>query len=406
MAAETVFDVRARAKNGRLVESQVTAASEAEVAERLRAQQMTPISIDAANTGMKTEIKFGKGKVKLKDLSVFSRQFATMLNSGLPMLRSLQILADQSENPRLREILKAIKSDVEQGASLSEALVKHEEFPDLMVNMVKAGEVGGFLDETMVQIADTFEADVKLKSKIKSAMTYPVAVGVIAVLITIGMLLFIVPVFSGMFASLGGELPLPTQIMVDASNALKNPLFFIPVIGLSIGGSIWWKKNKRNTKVREFIDPLKFKAPVFGNLFKKVAIARFARNFSTLLSSGVPILQALDIVGGTAGNIVIEKAVKQVQESVKQGESIAKPLAQSEVFPQMVVQMMAVGEDTGALDIMLRKIADFYDQEVEAMTEQLMALMEPIMIMVLGSLVGGMIVAMYMPIFKIFTLIG
>ena len=245
----------------------------------------------------------------------------------------------------------------------------------------------------------------KLRGKIKAAMTYPIAVGVIAVLVVIGMLLFIVPVFAGLFSDLGGALPLPTQILVNLSNLLTNPMFFLPTLVIIFGGFYWFKKNRNKPKVRRVLDPLKFKIPVFGNLFRKVALARFTRNFSTLLHAGVPILTTLDIVGSTAGNVVIEDAVKDVKESVSEGSGIAKPLTKHDVFPDMVVQMIAVGEDTGALDSMLSKIADFYDQEAEATTESLMALLEPIMILVLGGVVGGMIIAMYMPIFKIFELI-
>lgn len=406
MAKPVEYLVRARARNGALVENKFAGSSENEIKERVAAQGMTVISIEQAGTGFKKEIRLGKGKVKLKDLAIFSRQFATMLNAGLPILKSLAILAEQTENPRLKDVLFEVKANVERGDSLSEAMARAEEFPPIMVAMIRAGEVGGFLDSTMLQIAETFEADVHLRGKIKSAMTYPVAVAIIAVLITIGMLIFIVPVFANMFETLGGQLPTPTQILVNASNLLKNPMFFIPTIVIVVGVSTWYKRNKRKESVIKVIDPLRFKIPVFGMLFKKVALARFTRNFSTLLASGVPILTALDIVGETSGNYVISQAVLEVKSSVKEGQGMARPLSEFDVFPDMVVQMIAVGEDTGALDTMLEKIADFYDQEVEATTEQLMALIEPIMIMGLGGLVGGMIVAMYMPIFKIFELIN
>lgn len=402
---QTEYLVKARSRTGRLVESKMKAVSEAEALSRIRQQGMTPIAVEQANSGLNREIRIGKGKVKLKDLAIFSRQFATMLSSGLPILRCLAILADQTESDRLRDLLLEIRDQVEKGDSLSEALSRHEEFPPIMISMVRAGEVGGFLDSTMLQIAESLEADVKLRGKIKAALTYPIAVAVIAVLITTGMLIFIVPVFAGLFDSFGGELPLPTQILVNASNLVKNPMFFIPVLVILIGGTIWYRRKKNAPAVRKVVDPLKFRLPVFGQLFQKVALARFTRNFATLLHAGVPILTALDIVGDTAGNVVISNAVVAVKDSVRQGTGIAKPLAEHPVFPEMVVQMIAVGEDTGALDSMLRKIADFYDQEVEATTEQLMALLEPIMIVVLGSVVGAMIIAMYMPIFKIFDLI-
>ena len=402
---QTEYLVKARSRNGRLIESKMKAISEAEALARVRQQGMTPIAVEVAGTGLHTEIKFGKGKVKLKDLAIFTRQFATMLSSGLPILRCLSILSDQTQSDRLRDLLIEVRDQVEKGDSLSEAFAKHEEFPPIMVSMVRAGEVGGFLDTTMLQIAESLEADVRLRGKIKAALTYPVAVAVIAVLITVGMLIFIVPVFEGLFTEFGGSLPLPTQILVNASELMKNPMFFLPVLTVLIGGYFLYRKNKNKPAVRRVMDPLKFRIPVFGKLFQKVALARFTRNFSTLLHAGVPILTTLDIVGETSGNVVIADAIRDVKESVRQGTGIAKPLTDHPVFPEMVVQMIAVGEDTGALDAMLRKIADFYDQEVEATTEQLMALLEPIMIMVLGGVVGGMIIAMYMPIFQIFDLI-
>jgi type IV pilus assembly protein PilC len=281
---------------------------------------------------------------------------------------------------------------------------KHPEiFPPLMVNMIRAGEVGGFLDKVLVQIADNYESEVKLRGKVKSAMTYPVVVLIMAVLLTIGMLLFIVPTFAGLFATLGGQLPAPTAILVALSNFLKVAI--VPMIIGIVVGMVVWGRVKHTEKVREFVDPLKLKMPVFGNLFRKIALARFCRNLGTMLSSGVPILQSLDIVADTSGNVVVAHAVRDIQESVRNGESLTEPLSKHDIFPPMVTQMLSVGEDTGALDTMLHKISDFYDQEVEATTEQLTALIEPLMIAVLGALVGSMIIALYMPIFKIFDLI-
>ena len=402
---QTEYLVKARSRNGRLVESKLKAISESEALTRVRQMGMTPIAVEVANSGMKREIRFGKGRVKTKDLAIFSRQFATMLSSGLPILRCLGILADQTESRRLGELLQEVRDEVERGQSLSEAMANHREFPPIMVSMVRAGETGGFLDLTMLEIANSFEADVRLRGKIKSALTYPIAVAVIAVVITTGMLIFVVPVFATLFASFGGELPLPTRMLVATSNVVKSPFFLLPVIVGSIAFTLWYRRNKSAPGVRAVVDPMKFKLPVFGKLFQKVALARFTRNFGTLMKAGVPILTALDIVGDTAGNVIISKAVADVKESVRQGTGMAKPLAQHSVFPDMVVQMIAVGEDTGALDEMLAKIADFYDQEVEATTEQLMALIEPLMIVVLGVVVGGMIIAMYLPIFKIFEVI-
>jgi len=304
----------------------------------------------------------------------------------------------------LAKVLAQVRGDVESGVALSDAMGRHKEiFPPIMLNMIKAGEVGGFLEGVLVSLADNFEAEVRLRSKIKSAMTYPVVVFIIAIIAVIGMLLFIVPIFAGMFSSLGGQLPAPTRFLVFLSTVMK--WIAIPLLVVVIGGSIWWGRHKNDLAVRERIDPMRLKLPIFGTLFQKVAIARFTRNFGTMLRSGVPILQALDIVGDTSGNVVVTHAVKDVQDAVRTGQSLTGPLARHKVFPSMVVQMMAVGEDTGALDEMLDKIAEFYDQEVEATTEQLTSLIEPLMIVVLGSIIGGMIVALYMPIFSIFDLI-
>jgi len=402
---QTEYLVKSRSRNGRLVESKLKAVSETEALTRVRQMGMTPIAVEITNAGLKKEIHFGKGRVKLKDLAVFSRQFATMLSSGLPILRCLSILSEQTQSLKLGEILIEVRDSVEQGASLSEAMVTHKEFPPIMVSMVKAGETGGFLDQTMLEVASSIEADVRLRGKIKAALTYPIAVGVIAVLITTGMLIFIVPVFAGLFAAFGGELPMPTQILINISDLIKNPYFFVPLLGGTTAFVLWYRRHKTDIKVRNVVDPMKFKIPVFGQLFQKVALARFTRNFGTLMRAGVPILTTLDIVGDTSGNVVIARAVLAVKESVRQGTGIAKPLTEHPIFPEMVVQMISVGEDTGAIDTMLAKIADFYDQEVEATTEQLMALIEPLMIVVLGAVVGGMIIAMYLPIFKIFDYI-
>jgi type IV pilus assembly protein PilC len=327
-----------------------------------------------------------------------------MVNAGLSLLRALNILVDQTENKELARVLGEVRNDIETGNSLSSAMARHPDaFPPLMVNMCKAGEVGGFLDSVMLQIANNYEAEVKLRGKVKSAMTYPVVVLCIAVLAVIGMLLFIVPTFVGLFKTLGGKLPLPTQILVSLSTGLKVGI--IPLIILVIIGRTVWAKIKRTEQVRNIVDPLKLKLPVFGELFRKIALTRFARNLGTMMQSGVPILQSLDIVAETTGNVVLERATRAVQESVRTGESLTRPLTEHPVFPPMVVQMMAVGEETGALDTMLHKIAQFYDQEVESTTESLTALIEPIMIAFLGGIVGSMIVALYMPIFKIFDLI-
>ena len=399
------FEYKVRDRTGKMKTGTLDAETQAQVANKLKTMGYAPVSI-TQSSGLKKELSipgFGKS-VKLKDLAVFSRQFATMINAGLSLLRALTILTEQTENKELARILGEVRGDIETGNSLSASMAKHPAvFPPLMVNMCKAGEVGGFLDSVLMQIAENYEAEVKLRGKVKSAMTYPIVVFVMAVLAVIGMLMFIVPVFEAMFKDLGATLPLPTRFLVFLSGQMKILLPML-VIGL-IAFSIIWKKIKRDERVRGFVDPLKLKAPVFGSLFKKIALARFARNLGTMLKSGVPILQSLDIVADTCGNIVLARAVRAVQESVRTGESVTQPLREHPIFPPMVVQMMSVGEDTGALDTMLAKIAEFYDQEVESTTESLTALLEPLMIAFMGAIIGGMIVALYMPIFKIFELV-
>ena len=407
MAAATLtYQYSVRDRQGKVVSGTLEAESQTAVANKLKQMGYSPISISKHKAGMKAEIKipgFG-GKIKLKDLAVMSRQFAVMINSGLSLLRSLTILSEQTENKVLAGVLAEVRNDVETGTALSAAMAKHPTaFPPLMVNMTRAGEVGGFLDAVLLQIAENYEAEVKLRGKIKSAMTYPVVVFVMAILATIGMLLFIVPVFAKLFDDLGGTLPAPTRVLIFLSDALK--LGFPVILVAFVAFTITWAKVKHTDRVRNVVDPVKLKVPVFGALFQKIALARFARNLGTMLRSGVPILQSLEIVADTTGNVVLGRAIRDVQDSVRSGETITRPLENHPVFPAMVVQMMAVGEDTGALDTMLHKISEFYDQEVESTTESLTALIEPLMIAFLGGVVGSMIIALYMPIFKIFDLI-
>jgi type IV pilus assembly protein PilC len=407
MAATATYKYTARDRGGRLVDGSLELPNKGAVVTRLKAMGLAPVSIDAAGAGLNKEISigsFGKKRVTLKDLAIFSRQFATMVNSGLSLVRSLNILTEQTESKELTRVLGEVRTDVETGSSLSESMAKHRDvFPPLFVNMCKAGEVGGFLDEVMLQIAENYEAEVKLRGKVKAAMTYPVVVFCIAGIAIVAMLLFVVPTFAGLFTSLGGTLPAPTRLLVFLSGALKFLAPFLVV--LIMAGLFGWRRIKHDERVRRVVDPVKFKLPVFGNLFRKIALSRFTRNLGTLMQSGVPILQSLDIVAGASGNVVIADAVQDVRDSVRQGESLAAPLHKHPVFPPMLVQMMAVGEDTGALDAMLKKISQFYDQEVEATTEGLTALIEPLMIAGLGGIVGSMIVSLYLPIFKIFDLI-
>jgi type IV pilus assembly protein PilC len=404
----STYAYKGRDLAGKLKKGTLDADSPAHVVVKLRTMGYTPISVSQANTGLNREITLpgiGQKKVKLKDLAVFSRQFATMIDSGLSLLRALSILSDQTDNKELARVLSEVRHDIETGSSLSGAMGKHPTaFPPLMVNMCRAGEVGGFLDTVLLQIADNFEAEVKLRGKVKAAMTYPVVVFVIAVVAVIGMLLFIVPVFAGLFADLGSELPAPTRLLVVLSGWMRYaaPLGLMLIVAFVLT----WPKVKLRPQVRNVVDPVKLKLPVFGPLVRKIALARFARNLGTMMTSGVPILQSLEIVSSTTGSVVLERAIRDVQSSVRQGEALAQPLTNHAVFPPMVVQMMAVGEDTGALDTMLRKIAEFYDQEVEATTEALTALIEPLMIVVIGAIIGAMIVALYLPIFSLMNTIS
>jgi type IV pilus assembly protein PilC len=408
MATPTLqFEYTARDAHGKIHKAKIEAPSSSAVASRLRERGLTPLSVSAAGgKGLNVEINipgFGQ-KIGLKDLAILSRQLATMISAGLSLIRALSILAEQTESKPLQKVIGEVRGDVETGRSFSHALSRHPTvFPPIMINMVKAGEVGGFLDEVLVSIADNFENEVALRGKIKSAMTYPVVVFIIAMLGTAAMLIFIVPVFAKMFKDLGGKLPFATQVLVTLSSVVK---YGAPVIVIgAIVFSVWWRKNKHKESVRRKYQPLTLRMPVFGSLVRKIAVARFARSLGSMIRSGVPILQALDIVGQASGNIVIEDATRAVQASVRKGNSLARPLGDSPVFPPMVVQMIAVGEDTGALDTMLDKIADFYDQEVESTTEQLTSLIEPIMIAVLGAIIGSMVIALYLPLFKIFDLI-
>jgi type IV pilus assembly protein PilC len=408
MTATLTYEYSVRDRAGKIVTGKLQADSQATVVAKLKSMGYAPLNVTAQKSeGMKKDIQIPgfKTKVKLKDLAIMSRQFAVMINSSLSLLRALTILSEQTENKELARVLTIVRNEVETGQALSAAMAKHPDaFPPLMVNMIRAGEIGGFLDAVLLQLAENYEAEVKLRGKVKSAMTYPVVVFAIAIVAVVGMLLFIVPVFAHMFDDLGGTLPAPTRVLVFMSKWMK---IFAPILVVAIIVFLGtWPKFKHKQGVRNFLDPLKLKAPIFGKLSQKIALSRFSRNLGTMMRSGVPILQALEIVSSTTGNVVLERAIQDVQDSVRNGESLTRPLSQHAVFPPMVVQMMAVGEDTGALDDMLAKIADFYDQEVEATTEALTALIEPLMIAVLGAIIGSMIIALYMPIFGVFKLIN
>jgi type IV pilus assembly protein PilC len=398
---------RVRDKAGKLIEGSLEAENTALVADKLKSMGYVPIVIDKKSTGgIRKELKIPgfSDRVKLKDIQVFSRQFATMINSGLTLLRSLTILAEQTENKAFADIINQVRIDVERGASLSQALAKHPKvFSRLYIAMVRAGETGGVLDSVLLQLASTIEKQVELRGKIKSAMTYPVAVLGLVMLILTAMLVFVVPMFKKLYASLGGTLPVPTRILLLVSSGFVK--FFPLVILAQVGAIIAFKKWIQTEGGRASWDSLKLRVPIFGQLVHKTSLARFSRTFSVLLRSGVPILESLEITSETVGNVVVSRAIKDVQAGVKGGESISRPLEEHKVFPPMVVQMMAVGEETGALDELLDKIAMFYEQEVDATVSALTSLLEPLLIVVLGGCVGGMVVSLYMPMFNIIKLV-
>ncbi len=405
----TTFEYRAKDADGKLKKGTIDAASQSAAASALRGKGLNPMSLSEqanANAGLKKEIKIPgfSDRVKAKEVAIFSRQFATMINAGLSLLRSLSILADQTESKALVVIINAVKADVERGTSLSAAMEQHPRaFNQLYTAMVRAGEVGGVLDDTLLRLADTLEAQVALRSKIKSAMMYPMAVFGLVIFIVAAMIIFVVPMFEALYADLGGELPGATKFLLLISKIVTT--YWWAVIIISVGSFVGFKKWIATKAGRSTFDAIKLKLPIFGNLIHKTAIARFSHTLAALTKTGVPILQAMDIVSDTAGNAVVARAVQDVKASVAEGESISAPLNNHPVFPAMVVQMIAVGEETGALDTMLEKVGDFYDSEVQSMVEGLTSLIEPLLIVVLGATVGGMLIALYMPMFNIVNLV-
>jgi type IV pilus assembly protein PilC len=402
-----MYEYRARDRGGSVHAGQMGASSSAAVAGTLREKGYIPLRIDEKkSSALEKEISIPgfKKKVKVKDVSIFSRQLATMVNSGLTLIRALVILEAQTENDVLKSVISEVRTQVEQGSSLSASLEAHPDvFNHLYISMIRAGEVGGALDETLVRLADTLEATVRLRSKVKSAMAYPVVVLTLIILIVTGMLLFVVPIFQGMYAELGGDLPFPTQILITISGILTS---FWWVFGAgTVGGIIAFKRWKATEAGRSQWDRFKVRLPIFGNLVQKVAISRFARTFSVLSRTGVPVLQALDIVAATSGNSMVADATADVQAAVKRGESLVSPLHRHEIFPPMVTHMMSVGEETGAIDTMLGKVADFYDNEVDDTVNALTSLIEPMLIVVMGVAVGGILISLYLPMFNIANLI-
>ena len=399
------YNYKVRDRGGSLVSGSLVADSESLVIARLRDMGYVPVSVDKQkNDGLKMEISFRPGHVKMKDLAIFSRQFATMVNSGLPILRALAILGEQTESKPLSNALIQVRSDVEQGSSLSMAMARFPKaFNDLFIAMVKAGEAGGVLDTVLLKLADNIEKEVSLRRRIKSAMTYPVVVVCMVSMIMAAMLLFVVPQFKDIYKQLGGKLPLPTLILIGFSDAMKH--YWYMFIAAAVGGVIALKRYRKTEKGRIRTDKAMLRMPVFGPLFQKTALSRFASTLAMLLKAGVPILQGLDIVTDTVNNRVIGAAVTDVQDSVREGETMARPLAKHPVFPPMVVQMLAVGEETGGVDTMLEKVADFYDDEVTATVDSLTSLIEPLLIAFVGGAVGAAVIALYMPMFNVINLI-
>ena len=378
---------------------EIDAVSEEAVKAQLARQRITPTKVKKKPKDLFGNVAFLQPKVKQRDVILFARQFSTMIDAGLPIIQCLDILYSQQDNATFKKMLKEIKESVEGGATLAEALKKFpKQFDSLFVNMIAAGEAGGILDGILRRLAAYMEKAAKLKAQVKGAMTYPIVTLIIAVVVLAVILVFVIPVFEEMFADFGGELPVPTKIVVAMSDMAKSKIVYI-IIGLFLF-SIAFKKFHGTEKGREFVDKMLLKIPIFGDLLRKVAVAKFTRTMGTMLASGVAILEALDIVAKTAGNKTVEKAIYSVRKGIAEGRTMADPLAQSGVFPSMVCQMISVGESTGALDAMLGKIADFYDEEVDQAVENLTALIEPFMLVFLGVTIGGLVVAMYLPIFK------
>jgi type IV pilus assembly protein PilC len=400
-----VFQWSGKTSQGMVESGEIAASSKEEVAAQLRKQNIIPTAIKAKEkkAGLRG-ISFG-ARVSDKDIVIFTRQFATMIDAGLPLVQALDILSTQVENKFLGKTLSLIKSDVEAGSTYADALRKHPKvFTDLYANMVAAGESGGILDTILNRLATYIEKAMKLKKQVKGAMIYPAVVSSIAVLVIAVIMIFVVPTFSKMFATLGGELPLPTKIIVNASDFIAG-LGGLIILVCIIGFFVALFQIRRTEKGRYQTDRILLRLPIFGILLRKVAVAKFTRTLGTLISSGVPILDGLEITAKTAGNKVIEYAVMDIRSAVSEGKTLAEPLMLSKVFPPMVTHMIAVGESTGALDAMLSKIADFYDDEVDNAVANLTAMMEPMLMVFLGGTVGFIVVAMYLPIFKLITLI-
>lgn len=400
-----IYNWVAETKKGKVIKGELEAADEKSAGLQLRRRNLKIRKIKPKPKDIFENVSFMQPKVTKKDIVIFTRQFSTMIDAGLPLVQGLTILADQAENKTFKRILKEVVKDVEGGSSLAEALEKHPQvFDSLFVNLVAAGEVGGILDTILQRLAAYIEKAEKLKSQIKGAMTYPIVVVAIAIIVISVIMIFVIPVFQDMFASFGKALPVPTQIVVAMSDFTKGNILYM--IGALILFVFLFKKYRGTAGGRKTTDTLSLKLPIFGPLLKKVAVARFSRTLGTMISSGVPIITALEIVAKTSGNVVLEEVIFDVRSSIAEGQPIAEPLSESDIFPNMVVQMIAVGEATGALDTMLEKIADFYDDEVDAAVAAMTAMLEPLLMVFLGGAIGGLVIAMYLPIFSMAAAMG
>lgn len=400
----TTFQWSGKTTRGTIESGELTAASRDDVISQLRRKNITAtiVTEKAAKKGLLSG--FGGG-VKDKDIVVFTRQFSTMIDAGLPLVQGLEILSEQVESKTLAKALTTIKADVESGSTYADALKKHPKiFSELYVNMVAAGESGGILDTILNRLAQYIEKAMKLKKKVKGAMIYPAVVSFIAVAVIAVIMIFVIPTFSKMFSGMGGTLPAPTRLIINMSNFLAG-IGGLMVLGAAVGVIVSIGQVRKTEKGKKIIDAILLKLPIFGMILNKVAVAKFTRTLGTLVSSGVPILDGLEITAKTAGNKIIEYAVMDVRKAVSEGKTLEEPLSKAKVFPPMVTHMIAVGESTGALDAMLSKIADFYDDEVDNAVSNLTAMMEPLLMVFLGTAVGFIVISMYLPIFKMITLI-
>jgi type IV pilus assembly protein PilC len=404
MPGTKTFHYNSIDSTGRRTKGTVEAPNEVAATHMLRQRGETPLDLTESGQGLNRDLKIPGlgGRLKLKDLAVFARQFATMTASGMSLLRSLAILEEQTSAPKLKTAVAEIGTDVASGISLSAAMGKHDRvFPRLMIAMIRAGEAGGMIDRALEQIADSLEKDSALRGKIKSAMTYPAIVLSFTFVLIAAVLIFIVPIFEAMFKNLGGQLPGITQFLVDASHNMWwiGPLIIVAGVSTTV---VYKTKSRTSADFRLRVDKIKLKLPVFGSLFRKLAISRFSRNLGLLLNVGVPVMQALTVVGETTGNEVINMAMKDVQSAVRDGNPMSSAMRHHPIFPAMVTQMIEVGEESGQISQMLDKVADFYDREVDSAAESLTASIEPIMVLVMGAVVGGMVICLYLPMFTIY----